>query len=224
MTFEYNIYDIINNQFFNMPINITHSITNNCIKIKITCPNSEIIYSPYIMFDIYPHYMLIHYIQKYNNISGTKVLHKLIQIAYDLQLKEIILTDVANFKNMYKIGYFKICCDGISWYNKYGFKSSNYINETEYNNNFIKTNFIEYFSSKLNNNEYDLAYIINTLNKYIPLINLNNTISDIYKKIDLYIKCNKYINRDHDIIKLIAFLENIIKCDINYDIHLTLTL
>lgn len=75
-------------------------------------------------------YLYVYNIEKYDTISGTNIMKKIIELGKELNVKYIELCDYAMFKlGDYKdisiaLAPFHIITTGSSWYNKLGFKSN----------------------------------------------------------------------------------------------------
>jgi len=112
-------------------------------------------------------------LRKCSSLSGTEILNILEKIAKKFILNEIHLEDVSHIniisstnkeyglslKNMY------ILSEGLSWYNKFGYISSNFEEEIIYNQRIMDMELLEYMSLILeSNNNYLKEKILSSYN------------------------------------------------------------
>ena len=172
-------------------------------------------------FSIIDNIITLSYLYKCEAISGTEILLKLQKMAIDLKIIYIELQDASVIQIndcidecSYSLSIYYILLYGISWYNKYGFISSDHVKNNIYNNEKRKLPFNKFIEKAIQKYDKDFfnkdiksrKNIIKKIKKYFPEICIETPINDVIKFIDCYLKENNS-KLECDNPKLILILE-----------------
>jgi hypothetical protein len=153
---------------------------NDLIKISNKNINTEC-----IEFYITSYYIYIKSVKRCGDITGTVLLENIFKLAQELlNIEYIELIDESGIlicEEIISLRTIKILTTGQSWYNKLGYKSTNYIKELEFNSKIIKQKYksfiesipsaITLFGNKIDN-EYSGAQQWTLLEKLTMVIKL----------------------------------------------------
>jgi hypothetical protein len=104
-----------------------------------------------IEFYITSYYILIQSVKRCGDITGTVLLENIFKLAQELlNIEYIELIDESGIlicEEIISLRTIKILTTGQSWYNKLGYKSTNYIKELEFNSKIIKQKYKSFIES-----------------------------------------------------------------------------
>ena len=156
--------------------------------------------------------------------SGTILLSKIKDVAQKLGLKYVSLvngSEIVGYKHSFSLSYLQILTTGQSWYNKYGYVSSNYKKELANNKKIIAEPFIKTFDKaikKYKNNDYqsdqiNKTRIEETLEYVNSLISKNETHPFMCRQIVEMNKKLKEIASDNTSVNIPKSLQIEIDCN-----------
>ena len=159
--------------------------------IKIFKKNTE---SKCIHFIINDDYIYIESLNRCDNISGTKILNNIYKLAQQLgNIKYIQLEDesyILKCNKKISLATIKILTTGKSWYNKLEYKSENYENELELNQQIIEKKYIDFKKEilLLSNKSFKQKYLQQINEKQYVLTKLKLELKEKEKEVLMYLQ------------------------------------